>query len=96
MTRNTRVVDVIAELQDYGITVDVHDPWVDAAEAQNEYGITPIEKPEDGAYDGVILAVAHQQFAQMGSAELRRFGKPDSVLYDLKYVLSVSERDLRL
>lgn len=94
--RNTRVVDVIAELQDYGIAVDVYDPWVDAAEAQYEYGITPIEKPEAGTYDGMVLAVAHQEFAEMGAVGMRQLGRADHVLYDLKYILPADQSDLRL
>ena len=94
--RNTRVVDVIAELQDYGIEVDVFDPWVDAAEAEHEYGITPISQPETNAYDGIVLAVAHQEFAKMSLAELRKLGRDDHVLYDLKYALPVDQSDLRL
>lgn len=95
--RNTRVVDVIAELQDYGIIVGVHDPWVDVAEAQHEYGITPIAQPHEGAYDGVILAVAHNQFLEMGAEKLRAFGKVEKhILYDLKYVLPPEQSDLRL
>lgn len=94
--RNTRVVDVIAELQDYGVIVDVYDPWVDVVEAQHEYGITPINEPEPGAYDGVILAVSHNEFAAMGEGGLRKLGRPDHVLYDLKYILSADQSDLRL
>ena len=94
--RNTRVVDVIAELQDYGINVDVYDPWIDAAEAQHEYGITPIEAPEYNAYDGMILAVAHQEFTDLGAAGVRQFGREDHVLYDLKYTLPADQSDLRL
>lgn len=94
--RNTRVVDVIAELQDYGIQVDVHDPWVDAAEAKHEYGITPVTQPDESAYDGVVLAVAHYQFAKMGAEGLRKFGRADHVLYDLKYIFPADQSDLRL
>ncbi len=94
--RNTRVVDIVRELGEYSIDVDVYDPWVDAAEAQHEYGLTPVSKPADGAYDGIILAVAHEQFAAMGAAALRALGKPEHVLYDLKYVLAAGESDLRL
>jgi UDP-N-acetyl-D-glucosamine/UDP-N-acetyl-D-galactosamine dehydrogenase len=94
--RNTRVIDVIAELQDYGITVDVHDPWVDVNEAQHEYGITPIVQPQAGAYDAVVLAVAHSQFAAMGAQGLRKFGREAHVLYDLKYILPADQSDLRL
>lgn len=94
--RNTRVVDIIDELYEYGIEVDVYDPWVDGADAQRELGIAPVDQPASGAYDGIILAVAHQQFAKLGAEGLRRFGRTDHVLYDLKYVLPVEQSDLRL
>jgi UDP-N-acetyl-D-galactosamine dehydrogenase len=94
--RNTRVVDVIAELQDYGMAVDVFDPWVDPAEAKHEYGITPISQPETNTYDGIVLAVAHRDFTDMGLAEMRGLGREDHVLYDLKYVLPADQSDLRL
>ncbi|WP_417811828.1 Vi polysaccharide biosynthesis UDP-N-acetylglucosamine C-6 dehydrogenase TviB [Thalassospira alkalitolerans] len=94
--RNTRVVDVVAELQDYGIEVDVYDPWVDAAEAKHEYGITPIEQPEEGVYDGLVLAVAHEEFAKLGEKGMRKFGRKDHVLYDLKYIIPADQSDLRL
>lgn len=94
--RNTRVVDVIGELQDYGVVVDVYDPWVDVAEAQHEYGITPITDPKPGAYDGVILAVAHDIFQENGTEAIRAFGKETHILYDLKYVFNPDESDLRL
>jgi UDP-N-acetyl-D-galactosamine dehydrogenase len=94
--RNTRVVDIIAELRDYGLEVDVHDPWVDAVEAQHEYGIELTPEPEQGVYDAVILAVSHNEFRALGAAGLRAFGKPESVLYDLKGVLDKSDTDLRL
>jgi len=94
--RNTRVVDVVAELEDYGALVDVHDPWVDAEEAFHEYGIRPVAQPAQGAYDAIVLAVAHDTFRKMGAAGLRRLGREAHVLYDLKYVLSADESDLRL
>ncbi|WP_086055979.1 Vi polysaccharide biosynthesis UDP-N-acetylglucosamine C-6 dehydrogenase TviB [Bordetella genomosp. 9] len=94
--RNTRVVDILRELREYGVEADVHDPWVDPAEAQAEYGVTPVADPERGRYDGIVLAVAHRQFAEMGAARIRAFGKPQHVLYDLKYVLAPEESDLRL
>ena len=65
-------------------------------EAQHEYGITPITKPESGTYDAIILAVAHHQFRDMGATNIRALGKPTSIVYDLKYLLQVSESDLRL
>lgn len=94
--RNTRVVDVVAELEDYGAVVDVHDPWVDAEEAFHEYGIRPVAQPVQGAYDAIVLAVAHDAFREMGAAGLRHLGRKGHVLYDLKYVLPADESDLRL
>ncbi|WP_159991773.1 Vi polysaccharide biosynthesis UDP-N-acetylglucosamine C-6 dehydrogenase TviB [Pelistega ratti] len=94
--RNTRIVDIVKELAEYNIHVDVYDPWVDAAEAEHEYGITPIKTPDIGAYDGIILAVAHEQFAQMGVEAIRAFGKPEHILYDLKYLLKPEDADIRL
>lgn len=95
--RNTRVVDVIAELEQYGIAVDVHDPWVDAVEAKHEYALDIIDSPAEGAYDGVILAVAHEEFRDLGEAGVRAFGKPNQhVLYDLKATLPAGSADLRL
>jgi UDP-N-acetyl-D-galactosamine dehydrogenase len=94
--RNTRIVDVIAELSEYGIAVDVFDPWVDTAESQHEYGITPVATPSAGTYDGIIVAVAHQEFKALGEAAIRAYGKPNHVLYDLKYLLDASGSDIRL
>ena len=94
--RNTRVVDIVSELGEYNIHVDVYDPWVDTAEAQREYGITPVKSPEPGTYDGIVMAVAHRQFIDMGAQAIRALGKDRHVLYDLKYILSADESDLRL
>jgi UDP-N-acetyl-D-galactosamine dehydrogenase len=94
--RNTRVVDVVAELCDYGVHVDVHDPWVDAADVQKEYGIALTSTPEPEAYDGVILAVTHDSYREAGAAALRRYGRPGHVFYDLKSVFARDESDLRL
>lgn len=94
--RNTRVVDVVRELQDYGIKVDVHDPWADANAARKEYGLDLVQTPQDADYDGVVLAVAHDRFKAIGASTMRRFGRADHVLYDLKNILSVQESDLRL
>jgi UDP-N-acetyl-D-galactosamine dehydrogenase len=94
--RNTRVVDMVRELADYGIACDVYDPWVDPLEAASEYGIAPIQAPEEGRYDAIILAVAHHQFKEMGARRLRGFGKPGAVLYDVKLVLPAAEVDGRL
>jgi UDP-N-acetyl-D-glucosamine/UDP-N-acetyl-D-galactosamine dehydrogenase len=94
--RNTRVVDIVGELRDYNCQVDVFDPWVSAEEAQHEYGITPIGLPEPATYDGIIVAVAHKQFREMGAEAIRKFGKPGHVLYDLKYLFAAHASDLRL
>ena len=94
--RNTRVIDVIAELRDYGISVDVHDPWVDTAESRHEYGLDLIAKPGRGDYDGIILAVAHDEYRAQGIAELRAHGREAHVFYDLKSVFDRDESDLRL
>ncbi len=95
--RNTRVVDVIAELQDYGVTVDVHDPWADVAETRHEYGLDLVSDPEAGAYDGIILAVAHDSYRQMGADAVRAYGRARGhVLYDLKHVFAPEQSDLRL
>ena len=94
--RNTKIIDIVNELTEYNIAADVYDPWVDASEAQHEYGINPVKNVEQGQYDAVILAVAHDQFKAMGAEALRALGKPAHILYDLKYVLDQSESDLRL
>ena len=94
--RNTRVIDIITELRAYSAQVDVHDPWVDAAEAGHEFGITPVATPQAGTYDAIILAVGHKQFAALGGHGLRAFGKPQSVLYDVKSLLPRATVDGRL
>ena len=94
--RNTRVVDILASLEPYHAEVDVYDPWVDAAEAEHEYGIRPISGPEPGIYDAIIIAVAHQQFKALGATGIRAFGKPESVIFDVKYVLPREAVDGRL
>jgi len=93
--RNTRVVDIVAELKEYGIHTDVFDPWVDPQEAKQEYDINLVD-PEPGQYDGMIIAVAHDQFKELGAQGIRRLGRESHVLYDLKYVLDRDDSDLRL
>jgi UDP-N-acetyl-D-galactosamine dehydrogenase len=94
--RNTKVVDILAELKEYGMQADVFDPWIDHAEAQHEYGLTPVQTPAAGYYDAIVLAVAHKQFRALGAEGIRALGKPLHVLYDLKYVLPKDQSDLRL
>ena len=76
--------------------MDVHDPWVDADEAKQEYGLDVVESPAAGTYDAIILAVGHRQFRDMGVESIRELGKPEHVLYDVKYVLPASESDGRI
>ncbi|MEJ2693033.1 MAG: Vi polysaccharide biosynthesis UDP-N-acetylglucosamine C-6 dehydrogenase TviB [Candidatus Thiodiazotropha sp.] len=94
--RNTRVVDIVAELVDYGTSVDVYDPWVDAGEAEREYGLVPIETLQENHYDAVILAVAHNEFMEMGAQKIRALCKPDGILYDVKNILPKEVVDGRL
>ena len=94
--RNTRVVDIVAELQSFGVQVDVHDPWIDAAEAEHEYGIRPVSDPEAGTYDAMIIAVAHRQFRDLGIEGIRRFGRPGAVVYDVKYLFPADAVDGRI
>jgi UDP-N-acetyl-D-galactosamine dehydrogenase len=94
--RNTRVIDIVKELAFYHVKTDVYDPWASVSEAQHEYGITPVQQPELSAYDAIIIAVAHHQFKTMGQQGIRALGKPEHVLYDLKYLLPASGSDLRL
>ncbi len=94
--RNTRVVDLVSEFEGYSAQVDVYDPWVDADEAKREYGIEPVASLQEGMYDAVIVAVAHDQFRDMGIERIRALGKPESVLYDLKYLLPADQVDGRL
>lgn len=94
--RNTKVVDIVKELQEYNIVVDVYDPWVSVLEAEHEYGITPVQEPVKRKYDAIILTVAHQQFKDLGCEKIRSFGKVEHVLYDLKYLLPAEQSDLRL
>jgi UDP-N-acetyl-D-galactosamine dehydrogenase len=94
--RNTRVVDIISELADYNVAVDVFDPQVNPREAEAEYGVRPVAQPEAGTYDATILAVAHREFSELGVEGIRAWGKPEHVLFDLKYLLPKEAVDLRL
>lgn len=94
--RNTRVVDIVNELAEYNINVDVYDPWVDPEECEREYGIKPIQTLKEGTYDGIVLAVAHEQFKTMGIDKIRAIGKDEHILYDLKYVYDADSVDIRL
>lgn len=94
--RNTKIIDIAAELEDYNVNVDIFDPWASAKEAKHEYGVSLIEKPEDNKYDAAIVAVAHNQFIELGVNGVREFLKDDGLLYDLKYLFDKSKTDIRL
>jgi UDP-N-acetyl-D-galactosamine dehydrogenase len=92
--RNTKVVDIYKELQDFGLRIDVYDPWVSAAEVKKHYGINIIENPEEKGYDGVIAAVAHNEFKSMEIEKLRK--NEQSVVFDIKSIFDRNKVDLRL
>jgi len=94
--RNTRVVDMIKELQDYHAQVDVYDPWVNPAEAMHEYNIQPVQELIDGTYDAVIIAVSHSEFQKMGIEKLKKLCKPKHVIYDVKYTYGKDDVDERI
>jgi UDP-N-acetyl-D-galactosamine dehydrogenase len=94
--RNTRVVDIVHHFEQFQVRVDVHDPWVNAAEAKHEYDLELVAQPQAGAYDAIVVAVGHREFAALGAAGLRALGKPNAVLYDVKYVLPKADVDGRL
>ncbi len=85
--RNTRVVDLITELQGYNVDVDVHDPWVDREEAKHEYGVDLVSTVPEDSYDAVILAVAHDVFRELGAEGINRFTKAEHIVFDVKYML---------
>jgi UDP-N-acetyl-D-galactosamine dehydrogenase len=95
--RNTKVVDIIKALKDYNCEVDVYDPWINVDEAFDEYGLACLrERPEQGSYAGIILAVGHQEFVAMGAAGVKMYGEPDAVLFDVKSILPMGVADGRL
>jgi UDP-N-acetyl-D-galactosamine dehydrogenase len=94
--RNTRVIDIVRELADHHAQVEVWDPWIAPADARHEYGLELIGEPGQGAYDAVVLAVAHRQFAELGPEKIRALGKPGAVLFDVKAMLPRDGADLRL
>lgn len=94
--RNTRVIDIVTELREYNCLVDVHDPWVSAEESRVEYGLELVKEPQPNRYDAIVVAVAHRQFRELGVQGVRRWGRQDHVLYDLKYVFDADQADIRL
>ncbi len=94
--RNTKIVDVVNELEKYGAKVEVCDPWADPDEAEHEYGLRPVSKAKPGSYDAIVIGVAHDEFRKMGIANVRKLGRRNHVLYDIKYVFKADEVDGRL
>lgn len=95
--RNSRVIDIITSLREYGIQVEAHDPWVDPVEARTQYGLELVGTLEVGRYDALIVAVAHHQYRDMGAAGMRSYGRTEGhFLYDLKSLYSKDSSDLRL
>lgn len=94
--RNTKVVDILRELNEFGVDIDCYDPWVNKEQAKSEYKINPITEPLTNAYDAIILAVAHEEFKQMGETGIRSLGKDSHIVYDLKYILEPTQSDMRL
>ena len=90
------MVDIVSELNEYGINVDITDPWCSSEGASEEYGLSLTKELADGRYDAVILAVSHDKFKAMGVGAIRKLGKENHVLYDLKYVLPKELVDMRL
>lgn len=94
--RNTKVIEIIKELKSFNINVDVYDTWASPAEVKHEYGIDLITELKENNYDGIILAVDHSELKVMGIEKVRALGKPNHVVYDVKYVFPLDAADIRL
>jgi len=94
--RNTKVVDLLKELEPYNVNVDVYDPWVSHQQALDEYNLKLLSKPANNHYDAIIIAVAHHEFIEMGINKMKALCKPDCVIYDIKYIVDAGEVDGRL
>lgn len=94
--RNSGVARLVTTLESFNCNVHVYDPWIDKDEAQKEFNIELLNEPEKGKYDAIILAVAHDEFKELSSKEIRSYGSKNHVLYDIKYLLDQSEVDGRL
>jgi len=94
--RNSKVIDLISEFEEFNCHVDVYDPWVEPKRADDEYNLSLIAKPIRGKYDAIVLAVAHDEFKELSLEEVKAYGKDDHVLYDIKFLFKNSEVDGRL
>lgn len=93
--RNTKVVDLVSALREWGCEVAVDDPHADAEELSHEYGLS-LTTPRKGSYDAVVLAVAHEEYVRQGPDSVRSLLKPGGVLFDMKAVFDKAATDLRL
>ena len=94
--RNTKIIDIVKELKDFNMSVDVYDGWANPAEVEHEYGLSLISSLKENYYDGIVLAVDHSEFKNMGVEEIRKLGKEKHVLYDVKHVFGPKDSDIRL
>lgn len=94
--RNTKIIDLIESLKDYDLNLDIYDPWVDAIEVEKEYGLQPIQELQNSRYDAIVLAIGHQNFVDLGYENIRRLGRENCIIYDLKHMFESAQSDLRL
>ncbi|MAY60547.1 MAG: Vi polysaccharide biosynthesis UDP-N-acetylglucosamine C-6 dehydrogenase TviB [Pseudoalteromonas sp.] len=94
--RNTKIIDIVNELKDFNMSVDVYDDWANPSEVEHEYGLSLVSELKENHYDGIVLAVDHSEFKEMGSDSIRKFGKQKHVLYDVKHVFGTKDSDIRL
>ena len=94
--RNTRVIDIIRELEKFGCRVDVYDPMLDQYLVSEEYGINLIANPTENSCDAIVLAVKHSIFYELGIEKIRKFGKKNNIIFDVKYMFDKDEVDGRL
>jgi UDP-N-acetyl-D-galactosamine dehydrogenase len=94
--RNTKVVDIIEEFKDYNAEIDIYDPWVDENEALHEYGLSLTKELKENTYDTIILAVAHDDFKNIGIEKIKKFGKSENIIFDMKHLFPSNCVDGRL
>jgi len=93
--RNTKVIEVIRNLEQCHANIDVYDPWADSNQTQKEFNIQ-LKSPKEKSYDGIVLAVPHKQFYEMGIETIQKLLKPEGVIFDLKGMFPQSEHNERL
>ena len=95
-TRNSRIIDIVSELQDFNCLVDVYDPWISVGDVNCRLNMVPVKCLTEGFYDAIVVAVPHDEFKAMGIDAIRVLCKPLAVLYDLKSIFDFNDCDLRL